>query len=115
MSKSKDDDHIQKALDRAAAEAERRGDELNEYDMMKIIRKERKIARQKKAPDYIEMAKQEGLNLKKFNGDSHFLVNDRYDWWPSSGAWRDRKNPRSKTQYGFWRLVNRAKDKRITL
>jgi hypothetical protein len=103
-------DKIQDALDKASEEAARRGEDFDEWDAMKLVRKERKIARQQKAPHYVEIAKQEGLQLKSFSGNSHFLVNDRYDWWPSSGAWRDRsKGPRGKTQYGFWRLVTVAK------
>lgn len=100
---------IQKALDNATAKAVEGGKELNEYDMLKIIRREKAKIRMQKAPHYIEMAKQEGLQLKAFNEGFHYLVNERFDWWPSSGAWRDRKLKHPRTNYGFWKMVNKAK------
>lgn len=102
-------DEVQKALDRAAAKAIEGGKELNEYDMLKIIRREKAKIRMQKAPHYIEMAKQEGLQLKAFSEGHHYLVNERFDWWPSSGAWRDRKLKHARTNYGFWKMVNKAK------
>lgn len=81
------------------------GDYWREHRQHQREQKERRRASVTKV---IACAEAAGLILKRFS-DEHIRVNGAFDWWPSTGLWKEINGKRRG--YGVKKLISVAKER----
>ena len=64
------------------------------WSTLKDWRADKKEKKRAQAPAAIEALKQSGIPYRTFNGSEHYRIDERFDWWPSTGYWRALKGKR---------------------
>jgi hypothetical protein len=87
-------------------------------DMGDMFRERREWSKQKRAQNRqnsVELLTEKNIPFKSSNGNVHIVVAERYDFWPGTGLWSDRRDKESKaTNRGVFRLIKRVQDDAAT-
>lgn len=74
----------------------------------KEMRENSKVKRAKNLFRSTEIVKESGVKFEVKNGGYHLVVDDRYDFYPSTGMFIERKT--RKTGRGVFKLLEKMKE-----
>ncbi len=78
------------------------------YEAYREVRKDKKIANIESS---LKLLRSHAVGYQVLNGcNHHTLVAGQFDFWPSTGKWRDRKS--GKRGRGVWDLIKSIREAR---
>jgi Holliday junction resolvase-like predicted endonuclease len=80
----------------------RDGKEVDEWDMLKALSREKRARRQASAPQFLQRLRNAGLRIELLSA-YHVRVEGRWDYWPTTGRWWDLEKRRKG--YGAKQLI----------
>jgi hypothetical protein len=93
----------------------RDGKEVDEWDMLKALSREKRARRQAGAPYYLDIVRKAGYQPVLLGElAQHYRVNRLVDYWPTTGTWRTvdgkRKGRGVQSLIALLKEIRRAKD-----